>query len=349
MHVLVGRRADHGDRAHLLGIDRQRAAVAQQHRATFLGSIGDRRVGRPVVLRDVVGPGGMVEEAEGEERLEDFVHARFEGRLRDRSVGERRFDLRRGVAAVADVEVQSRVEVRFGLVAGEEVGDDEAAETPLAAQDSFEQGRVRARVFFFEQVVGAHHRRAVRLLHRGLERRQLDLMQRARIDVDVDERPAAVDTEDWRDADLPLLVVGGEVLDVRHHPLRLQPVGPADGRLPGEERVLAVGLEGAPAERRAHDVDGRPEVAVEAAVLDLRADDRPVARRHRLIEVRRQRDRGWHRRRAVRARAQTAGAERTVGELDRRHPYVARFPPRQDADLVRLRHRCEDHMRAFFG
>ena len=348
MYVLPGRRADHRDRTHPLGVDRQRAAVAQQHRAAFLGAVGHRGVRRAVVLGDFVGPSGVVEEPEGEQLPEDFEHPCFEGRLGHRSIGERKFDLRGGVAAVADVEVQARVQVRFGLVAGEEVGDHEAVEAPLAAQDAREQGRVRARVFFFEQVVRAHDRRAVRLHDRRFEGGELDLVQRARVDVHVHERTPAVGAEDRRHAHLTLLVVGREVLDVRHHPLRLQAVDPADRGLRGEERVLAVGLERTPAEGRAHDVHRRPEVAVEATVLDLLPDDRTVARGRRLIEVGGERHRGRHRRGAVRAGAEPAGAHRAVGELDRWHAHVARFAPGQDPDLVGLRHGAEQQLRASF-
>ena len=320
MDVLVGGRPDYRDRAHFPRVDGQQAAVSQQHGSALLRAVGDDGVGGAVVLCGFVGPGGVIEEAKGEQLSEDLVHARFEGRLRDGPVGQRGFDLGRVVAARANVEVQARVEVVFGLVTGQEVRHDESVRAPQSPECVFEQERIRARVDPFQQVVRAHHRRAVALLDRRFEGGQLDLVQGARVDVDVDEGTAAIDAEHGRDAVLALLVVGGEVLDVCHHPLRLQAFDPPHRGLAREERVLAVGLERAPAKRRAHDVHRRPPVAVEAAVLYLLPHYCAIAARGRRVEVRGERHGGRHRRRR--------------GELDRRHPHVARFLARQHPDLV---------------
>ena len=195
MDVLVGSRPDHCDRAHFAGVDGQQAAVTQQHRPALLRAVGDGGVGDAVVLCGFVRPGRVIEEAEGEQLPEDLVYASFEGRLRDGPVGQRGFDLGRVVAARANVEVQARVEVVFGLVTGQEVRHDESVRAPQSPECVFEQERIRARIDPFQQVVRAHHRRAVALLDRRFEGRQLDLVQRARVDVDVDEGTAAVDAE----------------------------------------------------------------------------------------------------------------------------------------------------------
>ena len=124
------------------------------------------------------------------------------------------------------------------------------------------------------------------------------------------------------------------MLDVCHHPLRLQAFDPPHRGLAREERVLAVGLERAPAQRRAHDVHRRSPVAVEAAVLYLPPHDGAIAACRRSVEVGGERRGGRHRCRRGGARGRAAGAHGAVGELDRRHPHVARFLARQHPDLV---------------
>ena len=111
-------------------------------------------------------------------------------------------------------------------MACEEVGDDEAIGAEQAAERFFQQEGIRAGVLPFDQVVRAHRGGAVSLDVGHFKRRQLDLVQRALGDVDVDEGTAAVDAEDGRDPGLALLVVGGKVLDVRHHALGLEAVDP---------------------------------------------------------------------------------------------------------------------------
>ena len=195
MDVLVCGGPDDRDGMHLFPVDRERTAVAQQDRASFLGAIRDSGVRRAVVLGDVVRPRRVVEESEREQLAQDLVDACFERRLGDRTVGERSFDLGRVVAAGTDVEVQAGIEICFGLVAGEEVRDHEAVRPEQAAEGVLQEEGIGAGVLTFEQVVGAHHGRAVSLHDRRFERGELDLVQRARVDVDVYERTAAVDAE----------------------------------------------------------------------------------------------------------------------------------------------------------
>ena len=184
------------------------------------------------------------------------------------------------------------------------------------------------------------------LLHRRLEGRELRLVQGALIGVDVHERPRAIDAEERRDPRLPLLVVRGVVLRVGHHPLPLEALDPGDGGLSGEERVLAVGLEGAPTERCAHQVHRRAEVAVEPTVLDLGTHHVAVAGCHRAVEVRSQRGARGHRGRPACARSQAAGAQRSVSPVDRRQVHVASGLAGEDPDLVRLRHRGQQELGA---
>ena len=81
----------------------------------------------------------------------------------------------------------------------------------------------------------------------GLERHEVQLAQRALVDLAGDRHP------------LELGVVGDEVLDARGDPLGLQAADVADGDARREVRVLAHALEVAAADRRAVQVDGRGE------------------------------------------------------------------------------------------
>ena len=86
-------------------------------------------------------------------------------------------------------------------------------------------------------VVGRHHVPCVRLLHGRLERRQIDLVQRALVDRRVDA------------VALVLLVVGGEMLHRRNHAFALHALDIGDAQLPGEIRIFAVAFEVAPPQR----------------------------------------------------------------------------------------------------
>jgi hypothetical protein len=195
-------------------------------------------------------------------------------------------------------------------------------------EDLVDQVVVLARVGAVDVVVGAHHGAGVRLLDRGLEVRQVDLAQRALVDLLVDEHPVALDrrrperlarSAGVRQRRGALLVVGGEVLDVGDHALRLQPADPADRHLGIEVRVLAVGLKGAPAQRRAHDVDRRPEDDVVALVAGLVADHRAVGDGQPAVEGRGERHRDRHRGRLALARADRAVAEEHLRDVEPRH------------------------------
>src|SRR3954452_3372025 len=83
------------------------------------------------------------------------------------------------------LEVEAVVERLVRVVGGAVVGEDVALEAPLALEDVLEQVLVLARVLAVEAVVRAHHRADVGLLDRGLELRQVDLAQRALVDLRV--------------------------------------------------------------------------------------------------------------------------------------------------------------------
>ncbi len=87
----------------------------------------------------------------------------------------------------------------------------------------------------------------MRLLDGRFEGRKFDFVKPAQVDVDIRVEAPADDALERRDAELALLVVGGEVLRVGHHALRLEAVDPAEPRLRREIGVLAVGLVRSPA------------------------------------------------------------------------------------------------------
>ena len=203
-------------------------------------------------------------------------------------------------------EVQPVRQVARCVVRGAVIGEHVALKPPVALQDVVEEVRVLAGVVAVQPVVGAHDRSHMRVLHRGLELRQVDLAQRALVHNRVlghavarhgrrTERLTGI-AEVGHRSGVALLVVGGEVLHVRHYALGLRAVDPAHGGPRVEERVLAICLEGAATERSAHDVHGGGEDHVVAFVLRLVADHVAVADGHRRIEGGRQSHRRRHRR-----------------------------------------------------
>ena len=192
------------------------------------------------------------------------------------------------------------------------VGEHEAAEAPVALEDVLQQVAALTGVGPVQPVVGAHDRADVGLLYGRLELRPVDLAQRALVDHRVDQQaiaPGGRRPERLAGAALvgrrarALLVVRRVVLDVRDHALRLGTEDPADGHPRYEPGILAVGLEGAPVQRRPHDVHGRREDHVVALELGLVGHRRAVAPGQGRVEGRRERHRHGHRRRLPLARA----------------------------------------------
>ena len=86
------------------------------------------------------------------------------------------------VIAMRHLQIKAAVRRRDAIVGRVPVGHDRAFETKLLAHDVDIQRRILCRVRAVDQVVRIHHRADMRLLHRGLEARQIDLMHRPRID-----------------------------------------------------------------------------------------------------------------------------------------------------------------------
>ena len=106
-----------------------------------------------------------------------------------------------------------------------------------------------------DQVVGRHDAPRAALLHSSLEGGQVNLVQRARVDLLVDA------------VALKLLVVGVEVLHRGDHALALHALHIGRAQLPSKIRIFAVTLEVAPPQRHAVDVHRRPQDHVPAQRL----------------------------------------------------------------------------------
>jgi hypothetical protein len=162
--------------------------------------------------RGIEGTIGIVEEAERFLDLQHTPHGVIELRARHfAGLHERRQIPRIEAALHAHVDAREKCELRgvartFGIAVRDElfvsriVGDDEAAKSPLAAQDRREQRFVGARGHPVDVVERAHRRERAGVEGR-LERRQVNLSQRLAGDLDVVVIQAAAHR-----------AVGGEVL-----------------------------------------------------------------------------------------------------------------------------------------
>ena len=176
-----------------------------------------------------------------------------------------------------------------------EVRDHEPPEA-AALFDVAERGRVLAARQAVDLVIGAHHRVHVALLHRGAERRLVDLLQRPFGHGDVDTGPADERARGYLEADpAPVLVVGGVVLERRDDVLALRAADHLCRGIAGQERIFALSLRLAARQRRASDVHGRAQPLVEPFAAGLGPHHLPVGPCQRAIERRRERLPGRHR------------------------------------------------------
>ena len=220
-------------------------------------------------------------------------------------------------------------EQRLGrAVRAEPVADDEAVEAPLVAQQLGQQPVVLAAERAVEAVVAGHDHAHVGPADGGLERDEVQLAQRAFVDLRGDRHP------------LELGVVADEVLDARGHTLGLQPADVGDGELRRQDRILAVALEVAPADRGAVQVHRRGEHDVGALGVRL-----PPERPTNLLDELRipGRTEGGAARERGRCRSgprRPTDTSGPVGHADRRHRRVVesgrvpRVDARQQGDLL---------------
>ena len=188
------------------------------------------------------------------------------------------------------------------------VRHDDPVELPLVLQDGAEQLRVLGTVDAIQLVVGGHDRPRPGLADRRLERRQVDLAQRALVDLGADGHP------------LVLLVVAGEVLHAAPDATGLHGGDVGDGDARAQVGVLGEGLEGAAGERRARDAHGRTEEEMDAFRAGFGSQGRAIAGDEVDVPRRPRRHAAGESERPALADALPAHARGTVGHLERTEP-----------------------------
>ncbi len=300
---VAGMRAQHQQLADLFRIQGQKPLVVlEQHDG--LGRRFARQGDRFRRRRQTVGLGrvdiGIFERAAEELDLEDTAHRHVDFRLGD-AAGLHQFQQLRIGRRIRGFDVNAGLDgaiSRFGQVGdqvvagdqfvdGEIVGDRDALEAPLIAQDGRQQPLVGVRRDAVDFVVRRHDRARIGFLDDLLERRKEVLAQVAFTDLGRTDIGAVF-----------RLAVTGHVLQRGEDLVRRQRQGLAleaqHGRLAhfaAQVRVLAVGfLDAAPA-RFARHIDDRRQHVVAAAGAGFLGGHGEDARRGRRIEGRGQADR----------------------------------------------------------
>ena len=196
---------------------------------------------------------------ESQQRRHDACHADVDVVPRHLATFDRVGEVRRAHHPVRHLDVESGLD-RLGRVADAEdpVADDEPLETPLVAEDLGEQAAMITAVHAVHLVVGAHHTGDA-LVDDPLELREVHLVERDLVDLDVDLEPGVLHRVDR------------EVLHGGHH-VALQAPGERGSHLADVVGVLAVRLL-RPAPRRVpQDVDAHRPREVGARRTQLASD-----------------------------------------------------------------------------
>ena len=163
--------------------------------------------------------------------------------LLDRGRERRAVEARRS----GHLEVEPRFRRGDGAAGGHPVGHDDAVEAPLAAQHVGQEPAVLGAPATVEPVVRGHRRQGAALTDAELERDEVQLAQRALVDVGAHRRA------------LELALVADEVLHRRGDASALHAAHEGRRRPARQQRVLGVALEVAAGGRRAVQVDGGGE------------------------------------------------------------------------------------------
>ena len=167
-----------------------------------------------------------------------------------------------------------------------------------------------------DKVVGRHDAAHPALLHRSLERRQVDLVQSAFVHFRTDVMT------------VPFLVVAGKVFDRGEHLLRLNAPDHRRHHLAGQKGIFTHVFEIAPAQRRAIDIHRRSEQNIHAARPTIAPQTLPDSFGHLTVPRGRQRNTS----RVTRRGAVVAAAHRPIRHFDGRDP-----EPLDGADVKPLR------------
>ena len=250
----AGELTDHGDR--LSSSQRQdRALVAQQHDRFRRRLAREHVVGRrdPVIeivefriVSIMISARSITGGTSGER--DHPAHGGIQYRLVELARLHGCDDRLRAVGLRAGhLEIETRCEGRHPGIHGTPVGDDEPLEPPLVAQQLGQQPVVLGGCDPVDAVVGAHHRPRLLRRHHSLEGGQVDLAQRALVDLRTHRHAVG------------LLVVGSEVLERCAHTGRLDAANPRSAEHPADQRILGEVLEVATAQGRPLDVHARAE------------------------------------------------------------------------------------------
>ena len=172
----IGRAPNHSDLLETL--QRQDAVVLEQHHALRGDFARQEMVGRPVERSFLECFGG------GEDGAQDAPHGCIEQGFIQLAVFNGIDDCL-GAAGFGSghFQVQPALQRFHPVVHGAPVGDNRALKAPFFFEDIHQQAVVLGAEGAVDAVVRAHHRPGLALLDGGLESRQVDLAQRALIDL----------------------------------------------------------------------------------------------------------------------------------------------------------------------
>ncbi len=281
--------ADHRDRLQLREVERQHGGLVLEQDDPLPRDAESHVLVRLGVDR---ARAAAIEPARRDQHAQVAAHLVVEHRDRERAVlqpgkeGTGEEVLLVGLAG-AHLEVEALQDGLAGVVGSAPVGDDAAREAPLALEHLVEQVVVVAHVLAADLVVGAHNGERPAFAHSRLERRQVDLPERPLVHLHVDR------------AAVPLLVVGGVVLEAGDRLLGLHALHVAHGDAAGEPRVFAEVVVVAAAQRRPLDVQRGAEDHVLAARAGLVPDRAAVGLGQLGVPGRREGDADRHRGREV--------------------------------------------------
>ncbi len=274
--------------------------VAEQHERPVRDLARDRitvHIGR-------FGRGGVAERAgpvgEQEHAAHHGVDHCFVGFAATHRFGEPVAEHRAGAG---HGHVEAAVGGGDGVARGQPVGDDEAVETPFAAQHAVDEFGVLGHRGAVDTVVGGHDPPRLRAPDDELERREVELAQGTLAHAHVDGEAFGLE------------VVGDEVLDRDGDPAVLHAGDVAGADHPGEEGVFGVALEVPSTQWRAVEVDRRGEQHVHALAPGFLREQAAGLDRQARVPARGERGRAGQRHRGVvRAPVRPADTHRAVGE-----------------------------------
>ena len=229
-----------------------------------------RRIEREPLVRGRIDHGRIlldrpVEQTDADDGAQDAADRIIHRRLRDAAVGERGLEMGHAhVRAGGHFEVVAKLH-GVGLMHAAPVGHHFAVKAPVGFQNVLQQKRTGAGMVAVDEVVGTHDRPDLALLDGGLEGGQINFPQRAFADGRV------------HGVAVGLLVVAGKMLDARGNATALHSLDVGHRQPRRQKRVFAEILAVAPAQRRAVDVDRRPQQHPRAGafVRGLLADGLP--------------------------------------------------------------------------